>query len=87
VTAVTTDVFYEATDEPRKRWIAAGAGAVEMETAALFTLGPRLGVAVACLLVVSDVFPGGRREHIGDEALAAAVEGMGRAAAAALSEE
>ena len=56
-----------------------------METAALYALGPRVGVAVASLLVVSDVFPDEERERIGDEELAAAVEGMGRAAAAALA--
>jgi purine-nucleoside phosphorylase len=87
VIAATTDVFYEPSDEPREAWIDAGAQAVEMEAAALFTVGARLGVAVACLLVVSDVFPGGERMHIGDEELAAAVEGMGRAAGAALASD
>jgi uridine phosphorylase len=87
VTVATTDVFYEPSDEPRRRWVAAGAQAVEMEASALFTIGPRLGVSVACLLVVSDVFPDGRREHIGDEELAEAVEEMGRAAGAALASD
>ena len=77
----TTDFFYEDSDEPRARaGSPRGPSAVEMETAALFTLGRRLGVATACLLVVSDVFPGGERRRIGDEELADAVEVMGRAA-------
>ncbi len=44
----TGDLFYENSDEPRRRWVDAGARAVEMESAALFTIGPRAGVAVAC---------------------------------------
>jgi uridine phosphorylase len=81
----TTDLFYEADSEARERWRAAGARAVEMEAAALFALGARLGVAVGCALVVSDVFPGGERRRIGDQELAAAVERMGSCAAGALS--
>ena len=47
---------------------------------------PALGVAVGCLLVVSDVFPGGERERIERRGPGeAAVERMGRAAAAALA--
>ena len=86
VTAVTTDFFYEYTGDPRERWIEAGAGVVEMEACALFTLGPRLGVAVGCLLVVTDVFPGGERLRIDPELLESSVERMGRAAAAALAD-
>jgi uridine phosphorylase len=85
VLIASTDFFYEPSPEPRRRWIAAGARAVEMEAAALFTLGRRLGLSVACLLVVTDVFPEGRRRRIGEEELAAAVERMGRVAAGALA--
>jgi uridine phosphorylase len=81
----TTDLFYEVDSRARERWRAGGARAVEMEAAALFVLGARLGVAVACALVVSDVFPGGERRRIGDQELAAAVERMGRSAEAALA--
>jgi len=84
VTVATTDFFYEPTGEPRERWVAGGAAAVEMETAALYALGPGLDVAVASLLVVTDVFPGGERRRISDEDLERAVRGMGKAAAAAL---
>ncbi|HXW59896.1 MAG TPA: hypothetical protein VEJ23_10515, partial [Solirubrobacteraceae bacterium] len=38
------------------RYRAAGALAVEMESATLFALGARAGVAVACVLAVSDTF-------------------------------
>jgi uridine phosphorylase len=86
VMVASTDLFYEPDDDARERWVEAGARAVEMEAATLFTLGARLGVAVGCLLVVSDVFPGGERRHVADEELAAAVERMGNAALAALSE-
>jgi uridine phosphorylase len=80
----TTDLFYEVGSDARERWVEAGARAVEMEAAALFTLGARLGVAVGCALVVSDVFPGGERRRIGDRPLASAVERMGTCAASAL---
>ena len=82
----TTDLFYEVDREARERWLAAGAQAVEMEAAALFTLGARLGVAVGCALVVSDVFPGDKRRQIGDQALARAVERMGACAGRSLAD-
>jgi uridine phosphorylase len=84
VTVATTDFFYEPSEEPRRGWIEAGATAVEMEAAALFALGPRVGVAVACLLVVSDVFPGGERQRIREDELLTAAQGLGEAAAGAL---
>jgi uridine phosphorylase len=80
----TTDLFYEVDSGARQGWIEAGARAVEMEAAALFALGARLGVAVGCALVVSDVFPGGQRRRIDDQVLEAAVGRMGACAAAAL---
>jgi purine-nucleoside phosphorylase len=83
----STDLFYEVDPGAREGWLAAGAQAVEMEAAALFGLGARLGVAVACALVVSDVFPGGKRRRISDQALAGAVERMGACASGALSDE
>ena len=61
---VSTDLFYaadaEAEGEARARWRAAGARAVEMECAALFTLGALRGVAAGAVLAVSDVLGGGR---------------------------
>jgi uridine phosphorylase len=80
-TIVSVDLFYEARLPPA----ADGALAVEMEAAALFAVGAGAGVPVACLLAVSDTFDSsGARERIEDEALLAAAEQMGAAAAAAL---
>ncbi len=88
---VSTDLFYDGTPEaggpPTGRadaWRGSGAVAVEMEAAALFTLGSRLGLATACVLVVSDTFPAGRRRRIADQDLAAAAKRMGALAAASL---
>ena len=64
------DLFYDADLD------GVDAIAVEMEAATLFYLGKRLGVAVGCLLIVSDV--GGQR--IGDEELTAAAVAAGPAA-------
>jgi uridine phosphorylase len=85
VLAISTDLFYEPDEGEPRRWRELGAGAVEMEAATVFALGARLGLATACVLVVSDVFEDGRRRRIADEDLAEAAERMGRAAAAALA--
>jgi nucleoside phosphorylase len=86
VTVATTDLFYESGDRDPD-WAAQGAQAVEMEAAALFALGRRLGVAVGCLLVVSDLLSEGGRERIDDERLSEAAVAMGEAAAAALASQ
>jgi uridine phosphorylase len=83
--AVSTDLFYETDEDEPRRWREQGAGAVEMEAATVFALGARLGLATACLLVVSDVFEAGERRRIVDDDLAEAAERMGRAGAAALA--
>jgi len=90
---VSTDLFYETAgdeDIPARRadvWRQLGAVAVEMEAATLFTLGGMIGLATACVLAVSDTFPGGERRRIGDEELAAAAQRMGAAAAATLNDQ
>jgi uridine phosphorylase len=86
-TIVSTDLFYEHDRARERDWRAAGAVAVEMEAAALFAVGARAGVPVACVLTVSNVLGGNsteQQEHIDDEALLAATEAMGRAAVSAL---
>lgn len=84
---VSTDVFYEPDERRNDDWRKAGAMAVEMEAATLFTVGANAGIAVACALVVSDTFgPDGTRTRIGEDALAGAVERMGTVAAAALAD-
>jgi nucleoside phosphorylase len=61
--------------------------AVEMEAAALFAIGARAQIAVACVLSVSDTFDAsGERTRIDDHTLLAAAERMGAAAATALAE-
>jgi len=84
---VTTDLFYDDGPAPGKRadaWRGRGAVAVEMEAATLFALGNRLGVAMGCVLAVSDTFEGGDRRRIEDDELAKAAERMGALAAGAL---
>jgi uridine phosphorylase len=83
----STDLFYapDGADVPDRQrgWRAEGALAVEMEAAALFAVGAQRGIAVACVLAVSDVLDG-RRARIGEEELRTASERVGRAGAAAL---
>jgi DeoD family purine-nucleoside phosphorylase len=82
---VTTDLFYDGPPGREQRWIAAGALAVEMETATLFALAAVRGVHAASLLTVSDlVVPA--RVRIGADELKAAEGRMGRVALAALSD-
>jgi uridine phosphorylase len=83
---VSVDLFYdsEAPTAP------ADALAVEMEAATLFAIGMRKGIAVACMLAVSDTFERTEshppiRTRIEDDALLDSAEAMGRAAIAALS--
>jgi DeoD family purine-nucleoside phosphorylase len=85
-TIASTDLFYEDDSERRDRWRREGAIAVEMEASALFAVGERQGIDVACLLAVSDTFDAdGKRTRIDDHALLEAAETMGRMAAAALA--
>lgn len=76
----STDLFY---DDSVARFGGTGAVAVEMESAALFRVGAVRGVAVACVLAVSDVLVGGR-ERLGEDELVAAGERVGRAGVRAL---
>jgi uridine phosphorylase len=80
VLVASADLFYDPEPERAGRWAAAGAVAVEMEAATLFTVARLRGAAAGCLLLVSDV-PG---ERIRDDALHAAEQRMGAAAVAAL---
>lgn len=89
-TVVSTDLFYEPNSERERDWRAAGAVAVEMEAAALFAVGARAGIPVACVLTVSNVLgddPAEQQEHIDDDALLAAAGEMGRAAVSALARD
>ncbi len=90
VRIASSDLFYDPDPAPATEWVSQGAAAVEMEAATLFALGPAEGVAVACLLTVSDVFgrrgpSEGKRRRIDAEALEDAARRMGKIAATALA--
>jgi uridine phosphorylase len=80
---ITTDLFYDTPPEDETRWRAAGALAVEMETATLFALAGRRRVRAAALLLVSDLLLPGR-SRISEEALRAGERRLGEVALGAL---
>jgi len=79
---VCTDLFYDTPEGTEARWTKAGALAVEMESATLFALARRRGLAAASLLLVSDLVP--TRTRIAAEALRAGEATLGEVAAEAL---
>jgi purine-nucleoside phosphorylase len=81
----STDLFYGA-PAARQQWVQAGAVAVDMETATLFTLAPALEVESGSLLVVSDLLEP-QRTRIASDALSAAEIRMGEVALRALERE
>jgi DeoD family purine-nucleoside phosphorylase len=83
-TIVTTDLFYDDREpETETDWRAAGAVAVEMESAVLFTLAAKRRLAAGTLLIVSDRL-GAQRDRIEPDALELAELEMGRVALSAL---
>jgi len=85
-TVATVDLFYDRDPARARGWTAAGAIAVEMETATMLRIGELRGLRTACLLAVTDVFgAGGERHRIDDEGLVRADEQLGRVAAAAVA--
>lgn len=83
-TVVSTDLFYDGPAGEEERWIAAGAIAVEMETATLLALARRRSVQAGSLLLVSDLLLGGRR-RIGAAALREGEHRLGELGLRALS--
>ena len=81
VLVASADLFYDPDPERARRWVAAGAVAVDMEAAALFTVARLRGAAAGCLVTVSDRVGAAR---IDDDDLHAAELRMGDAALAAL---
>jgi uridine phosphorylase len=76
----SVDLFYDPDPHPHP-----DALAIEMEAAALFAVGARAGVPVACVLAVTDTFgPRGERHRIDEQTLLDAVGRMGEAAVGAL---
>src|SRR5215218_679952 len=72
---VTSDLFYDPTDDPARFWGDLGVLAVEMEAAAIFTIAAMHGVRAGCLLTVSDTI-GAEIVRISDEQLRNAVDNM-----------
>lgn len=72
---VTSDLFYDPTEDPRGKWNRLGVLAVEMEAAAIFTIAAMHGVRAGCLLTVSDTI-GEEVVRISDEELKNAVDNM-----------
>jgi uridine phosphorylase len=80
----STDLFYDGPSGERERWLAAGAMAVEMETATLFALAHRRRLRAASLLLVSDLLVGDP-VRIDEPALHDGERRLGEAAVEALS--
>ncbi len=77
---VSSDLFYNPDGGQYERWSKRGILAVEMEAAALFTVGALRGVLSGCLLTVSDMVVEGEFVRITDDELRAAVDRMTRVA-------
>ena len=73
---VSSDLFYNPDAGQYARWTARGVLGVEMEAAALFTLGVLRGVETGCILTVSDVHGDDGFTRIPDDDLRAAVDRM-----------
>ncbi len=82
---VSSDLFYNPDDGQYERWSRRGVLAVEMEAAALFTVGALRGVQAGCLLTVSDIVVEGEFTRISDADLRASVDRMTRIALAAMT--
>jgi purine-nucleoside phosphorylase len=82
-TVVSTDLFYDSGDR-EAGWIAAGAQAVEMETATLFALAARHRLEAGAVLLVTDALVPARTRLQTDPLHEGEVR-LGRLAAAALS--
>jgi DeoD family purine-nucleoside phosphorylase len=81
---VSTDLFYDGRDGQEQAWHAAGALAVEMETATLYALAGRRELGAAAVLLVSDlVLP--ERIRIEPDRLREAEQRMGELAIRAMT--
>lgn len=78
----SADVHRDRVDPARREaWLAAGAGICDLSTAALFAVGERSGVALACALIVASAADG---SLAGDETIDAHSLDLARAAVKAL---
>ena len=85
VLIASSDLFYDPDSSRRQRWAAAGAVAVEMEAATLFTVARLRGAAAGCVLLVSDELAGEEPCRIGEEALTRGELALGEAGLAGLA--
>jgi len=82
----TSDLFYDRDPARARAWERGGALVIEMEAAALLRVGELRGVAIGCLLAVTDVFDAdGARHRLGADGLVAAGERLGLIGAGALA--
>jgi DeoD family purine-nucleoside phosphorylase len=81
---VSTDIFYDEREGLEREWAAAGALAVEMETATLYALAARFGVEAGALLLVSDLIHP-ERVRIGPDQLHDGESRLGAVATQALA--
>jgi DeoD family purine-nucleoside phosphorylase len=72
---VTSDLFYDPTEDPAIMWNNLGVIAVEMEAAAIFTIAAMHGARAGCLLTVSNII-GEEEARVSDEELQDAVDDM-----------
>lgn len=72
---VSSDLFYDPEEDPAALWNSLGVLAVEMESAAIFTIAAMEGVRAGCLLTVSDTI-GQEIVRISDDDLWKAVDNM-----------
>ncbi|MFZ9629722.1 MAG: purine-nucleoside phosphorylase [Ilumatobacteraceae bacterium] len=75
---VSSALFYDPREGIMQRWKQRGHLAVEMEAAALYTIGAMHGVETVCIATVSDLITDAGSERIDDATLGAAVEQMVR---------
>ncbi len=73
---VSSDLFYDPTEDPAKLWGDLGVLAVEMEAAAIFTIAAMKGVKAGCLLTVSDTIGKEEVVRISDDELKRGVDNM-----------
>ena len=83
---VSSDLFYNPDDGQYERWSKRGVLAVEMEAAALFTIGALRGVQSGCLLTISDIVVEGEFLRISDEEMRKAVDAMTKLALRTVTE-
>ncbi len=73
---VSSDLFYDPTENSAKLWSNLGVLAVEMEAAAIFTIAAMKGVKAGCLLTVSDTIGKEEVVRISDDELKRGVDNM-----------